>query len=209
LNAIRTTEALQETYPGLAARAWTAEALDGRAELPPLAATAHTFPKSAAHAENMSRFFREVGYSRGSPVEFQIRKSLDGSMNYSNRSALVDMLLYAEIRCGLIIGLHDLAALSLPVAFGLGREAEQLEFGHISNRQQPVEEDDPVLISNGTIIASLVHGPDRATMIRPETKTVWGVIFAAPNDPQDVLESSQQMACDEGEAHGVWRVLAR
>jgi DNA/RNA-binding domain of Phe-tRNA-synthetase-like protein len=207
---LQLTAGLADRHAGLKAGAWYAEQVTTTGVgLPPLAEVAAAHPEALDVAQRMSAVFRRAGAKGRSPVEFQIRKVRDGSMRYSGRNGLVDLLLYTEVRTGLIVGLHDAARLELPVRFGLGSEAAQPSFSHISGSERSVGDEEPVLLSGEAIVGSLLKGPDDATKVVAGTERVWGVVFGAPDDSAALVDEALDGICAEGERQGAWRVLAK
>ena len=202
---IRTSAGLAAAYPGAFAISWrvkTRPAADG--DLPPLQVVAQSHPDAPIRAQNMTRFFRDLGASGRSPVEFQIRKALDDSLVYSQRNALVDYLLYQEVRSGLLIGLHDASHISSELCYGLAEEASAPEYEHISGKTVTLNPREPVLVDDGRIIASLRHGPDRETRITNASDDVIGVLFGSPADSSEFAAEMVDEVERDGRTRGLW-----
>jgi hypothetical protein len=199
------TASLARVWPGLHAEIWHACVLfDAAHRLPPLHETASEADAGRRRAENMSAFFRALGARGRSPVEFQITKAAAGELDYSRRNTLVDFLLYAEVRTGLLIGFHDASLVSDGIELGLASDARELKYTHMSQREISLRPTEPVLIANRSIIGSLRHGPDYATRITPATKTVWAVVFASPEEVGDELTEAATMIRAAGVDLGIW-----
>jgi len=202
---IHCSDLLAEKYPGLTAAMWQATFLgESVGDLPSLMAIASENTEAQRRATNMTAFFRELGAKGRSPVEFQIEKAQDGTLAYSRRNILVDYLLYTEVWSGFLIGFHDREALGENLVYGLAKEADAPSFEHISRKTVTMRPDEPALIANGRIVASLRHGPDFATRVHDKTTSLWGVLFAAPSDRRDTVERVMAMICDDGVTRGVW-----
>lgn len=154
----------------------------------------------------MSTFYRTTGSRSRSPVEFQYRKALEGALDYSRRNRVVDFLLYGELRTGFLLGIHDLNQLSLPVTLGLPQEVGNPAFLHVSNRDYEPKASEPILISGGVAIASLIGGPDRGTSITKKTKGVLGLVLPSPQDGAGDVASAVAYLSTHGEELGLWRV---
>jgi DNA/RNA-binding domain of Phe-tRNA-synthetase-like protein len=157
----------------------------------------------------MTAFFRDLGAKGRSPVEFQIEKARAGDLKYSRRHPLIDYLLFAEVFSGYLIGLHDLDAVGDKLVYGLAKEASKPEFEHISRKQIELKPDEPVLIADDQIIASLRHGPDYATRVQDSTTAIWGVMFASPDDSPDEADRALTQILDEGVERGIWALSSR
>jgi hypothetical protein len=199
------TASLARVWPGLHAEIWRGRVLsDAPHRLPPLHETASNADAGRRRAENMSAFFRALGARGRSPVEFQITKAAADKLHYSRKSPLVDFLLYAEVRTGLLIGFHDASLVGDGIELGLASDARELTYTHMSEREIALRPTEPVLIANRVIIGSLRHGPDYATRITAVTKAVWAVAFASPGEARDELTEVARMIRIAGVDLGIW-----
>jgi hypothetical protein len=197
------SELLRKRYPGLIAASWYAQWAGGSTDdLPSLQTAGAAVPQR--RATNMTEFFRQLGAKGRSPVEFQIQKAREGTLAYSRRSVLVDYLLYLEVWSGYLIGLHDCEALGKNMFYGLAQEAHEPSLAHISGKALTIKPDEPVLITDGRIFASLRHGPDRETCITSTTRKLWGVMFATPQDDPSELDVTLAQIREDGLARGIW-----
>lgn len=203
-SLIRQSDALAARYPGLTVGVWSGRVVCCTKELPPLGQASSHREVSWRRATNMTAFFRELGAKGSSPVEFQIRKAREGTLQYSHHNRLVDYLLYAEICSGFLIGLHDRDTLQHELIYGLASEADQPTLAHISGKTLTLRPDEPVLMANGRIFASLRYGPDHATRICDTTVNFWGVLFGSLQDEPADVDSAIAAIWAEGIAREVW-----
>lgn len=154
--------------------------------------TLSTVPNPAADVQEDSRvlsrmqsfdkFFTENGFRSplGHQFEMVRRKGLPPG------SALVQVLLLAEMSTGLLMGAQDAAAIQGELVYDLAMEGETFKGmrGTVQCREGEI-----VLRDAEGIIASLFQGPDHRTRLAKATRDVIFFVFAVPGiDTEQIRE---------------------
>lgn len=207
----RVTKSMKADHPRLHAVAWIARLSHENPEtqLPPLDGHGLRSEVALRRATSMTTCFRSLGAKGRGPVEFQIRKAHEGKLAYSRTSPAVDYLLFLEVLTGFLVAFHDVELLGPDLSYGVGADALSPTFEHISGREMTVGPSDPVLLANARIVASLRHGPDRATRVQASTRMIWGVMFGSHEDTLAELAEVLATVCNDGTARNIWRVEER
>jgi DNA/RNA-binding domain of Phe-tRNA-synthetase-like protein len=90
------------------------------------------------------------------------------------RAPLVEAMFMAELKNLVLTAGHDLAAIGLPIRVDVSRDDDSYVL--MNGTERVLRAGDMMMVDGTGIISSVLHGPDRRTRIRPETREV---LFAA------------------------------
>ncbi len=98
-------------------------------------------------------------------------------------SALVDVMFMAEMKNLLLTAGHDLGAVVPPITLDAGTGAEV--YIKLSGETQTAKTNDMMVTDAEGTISTIIHGPDRRTMITPQSTDVLYVIYAPDGVERD------------------------
>jgi DNA/RNA-binding domain of Phe-tRNA-synthetase-like protein len=91
-------------------------------------------------------------------------------------AALVEAMFMAELKNLILTAGHDLTAVALPVRVDVTREDDRYVL--MNGRERVLGAGDMMMVDGKSIISSVLHGPDRRTRIRPETRDAFFAVYA-------------------------------
>ena len=91
-------------------------------------------------------------------------------------AGLVEAMFMAELKSGLLTAGHDCLALQLPLRLDVATPDEKYLL--LNGKEQLVKPGDMRISDAAGIVSSIIHGPDRRTMIQSSTQHVAYVVYA-------------------------------
>ncbi len=102
-------------------------------------------------------------------------------------AALVEAMFTAELKNMVLTSGHDLNSLEPPFIMDVAGEGET--FTMLAGREASVKAGDILFRDAAGPAGSIVHGPDKRTMIRPETKDVLLLAWGVPGLTPKIIEN--------------------
>ncbi len=99
-------------------------------------------------------------------------------------TALVEAMFAAELKNLLLTAGHDLDALQGPLRLDAAVGGESYE--GLNGRPQALKAEDMFLADEAGIISSILYGPDRRTMITPQTRRALYTVYAPSGIPTEI-----------------------
>jgi DNA/RNA-binding domain of Phe-tRNA-synthetase-like protein len=93
-------------------------------------------------------------------------------------AALVEAMFMEELRNMLLTAGHDLDLIEPPLSLNVARETEA--YVRLNGQEQMLKAGDMTISDAHGIISSIIYGPDRRTMIRPDTTSVLFTVYGVP-----------------------------
>jgi DNA/RNA-binding domain of Phe-tRNA-synthetase-like protein len=109
-------------------------------------------------------------------VQLQLESILLKGKSIPRVAALVEAMFMAEMDDLLLTAGHDLDALQLPVTLNVARGDET--YITLRGLEQTLKVGDMFIADGGSIISSIIYGPDERTQISPRTKNVIFTVYA-------------------------------
>jgi DNA/RNA-binding domain of Phe-tRNA-synthetase-like protein len=101
-------------------------------------------------------------------------------------SPLVEAMFMAELRNMLLTAGHDLDLIRLPLLLDVARGTER--YTKINGQEQVLKAGDMFIGDGEGVISSVIHGPDRRTMITAKTRNVLYTVYAVPGVSEQELK---------------------
>ena len=135
-------------------------------------------------AKAISRFYKTQGEKNRSHIESLI-KSIANGKKIKPVNFIVDSVMIAELRNGLLLGVHDLDRIQGDILVDLAAEGEG--FDGIGHRYISTRKNEVVLRDDSGIWASFPQGPDARTVVDAATKNVIILGFFAPETTRETM----------------------
>lgn len=135
-------------------------------------------------AKGISRFYKTQGEKNRSHIESLI-KSIANGKKIKPVNFIVDSVMIAELRNGLLLGVHDLDRIQGDILVDLAAEGEG--FDGIGHRYINTRENEVVLRDDSGIWASFPQGPDARTVVDAATKNVIILGFFTPETTLETM----------------------
>jgi DNA/RNA-binding domain of Phe-tRNA-synthetase-like protein len=135
-------------------------------------------------AKAISRFYKVQGEKNRSHIESLI-KSISNGKGIKPVNFIVDSVMIAEVRNGLLLGVHDLDRIEGDVVLDAAREGEGFE--GIGQRPIIARQNEIVLRDSMGIWASYTQGPDARTVVNPDSKNVMILGFFTPETSGETM----------------------
>lgn len=100
-------------------------------------------------------------------------------------AALVEAMFMAELSTLLLTAGHDLDIVVPPVRADVANGTEA--YMRINGEAQALKEGDMFIADAVGVMSAIIYGPDRRTMITPETENVLFTIYAPPGIPRSLV----------------------
>lgn len=100
-------------------------------------------------------------------------------------AALVEAMFMAELAYLLLTAGHDLDAVKAPVRVDVADGSET--YVRINGEEQVLKARDMAIFDAEGVLSSIIYGPDRRTMITPETRNVLFTLYAPPGVPRELV----------------------
>ncbi|MGC9348611.1 MAG: phenylalanine--tRNA ligase beta subunit-related protein [Anaerolineae bacterium] len=101
-------------------------------------------------------------------------------------AALVEAMFMAELEHLLLTAGHDLDHVVPPVTVSVAEGTET--YTRINGREQTLKAGDMYIADSQGVMSSIIYGPDRRTMIRPETRKVLFTTYAPAGIGETLVE---------------------
>jgi DNA/RNA-binding domain of Phe-tRNA-synthetase-like protein len=101
------------------------------------------------------------------------------------RAALVEAMFMAELKNLVLTAGHDLAAVRLPIRVDVSRDDDSYVL--MNGTERVLRAGDMMMVDGTSIISSVLHGPDRRTRIKPETREVLFAAYAPAQIGENVV----------------------
>jgi DNA/RNA-binding domain of Phe-tRNA-synthetase-like protein len=121
-------------------------------------------------------YYRKFGYSYH--VLAQLESVLKGKKQLHVESGLLQSMFITEIESMLLTAGHDLAALKTPLRLAVAEGDEP--YVSISGNEVTAVRDDLMVVSGGSIVSSILRGPDSASRITGRTTEALFTLYAPP-----------------------------
>lgn len=129
-------------------------------------------------------YYKKFGYSYH--VLAQLESVLSGKRTIHAETGLLAAMFQTELESMLLTAGHDLAKLRLPLSLKLAAGTER--YVSISGKEAAAVAGDMAVCSGGSVISSILRGPDYNSRITPETQGVVFTLYAPPGfDAQTLL----------------------
>lgn len=157
-------------------------------------------------AKEISRVYKTQGEKNRSHIESLI-KSIANGKKIKPVNFIVDSVMIAELRNGLLLGVHDLDRIQGDILVDLAAEGE--EFIGIGHRSIHTRKNEVVLRDGSGIWASYPQGPDARTVVDAATKNVIILGFFTPETTRETMVHGMTEAVEillkaaEGEGKGI------
>jgi DNA/RNA-binding domain of Phe-tRNA-synthetase-like protein len=102
-----------------------------------------------------------------------------------SRAALVEAMFMAELENVILTAGHDLTAVALPVRADVAREGDRYVLMNGSERE--AVPGDMMMVDGGSIISTVLYGPDQRTRIGPDTTDVLFAAYAPAGIGEDAV----------------------
>lgn len=127
-------------------------------------------------------------------VQLQLESVAFKGKPIASGSALVEAMFMAELKNLLLTAGHDLDALDLPLTLAVSRGTET--YITPNGQDQSLKARDMFIADGRGIISSILYGPDRRTLFRPQTRSALFTVYApagiTPPEIRAHLEDIQQ-----------------
>jgi DNA/RNA-binding domain of Phe-tRNA-synthetase-like protein len=107
---------------------------------------------------------------------------------------LVEAMFVTELDHLLLTAGHDLDLVAPPLALGVADGTES--YVRINGEQQVLAKGDMVISDALSVLSSIIHGPDRRTMLRPETRNAIFTVYAPEGIEVQAVEAHLQALRD-------------
>jgi DNA/RNA-binding domain of Phe-tRNA-synthetase-like protein len=135
-------------------------------------------------AKAISRCYKTQGEKNRSHIESLIKAIANGK-RIKSVNFIVDSVMIAELKNGLLLGVHDLDRIQGDIFLDVAAEGE--EFTGIGHRTVRTRENEVVLRDDSGIWASYPRGPDSRTIVDIATKNVIILGFFTPETDRDLM----------------------
>jgi DNA/RNA-binding domain of Phe-tRNA-synthetase-like protein len=130
-----------------------------------------------------------VDYYRARGKTYQVKAqwesvALEGKP-IPRRAALVEAMFMAELKNLILTAGHDLAALALPLQ--VDETHTEHRYRLLNDTERVLDDGDMMMVDGKGIVSSVLHGPDRRTRIRPETREVLFAVYAPAGVGENVV----------------------
>ncbi|MBI5572263.1 MAG: hypothetical protein HY914_20135 [Desulfomonile tiedjei] len=105
-------------------------------------------------------------------------------------AALVEAMFMAELRNMLLTAGHDLDLTRVPLKVDIAQGTEQ--YTRINGQEQVLKPRDMMISDREGVISSVIYGPDRRTMINPDTRNAVFTCYAVPGVTRQAVEQHLQ-----------------
>ena len=111
-------------------------------------------------------------------VQHQLESIVFKGKSIPRVAALVEAMFIAELRNMLLTAGHDRDSIKGRITVDVSKGSE--EYVRINGQEQQLKAGDMMMADEHGVISSVIYGPDRRTMITPETRNALFAIYAAP-----------------------------
>lgn len=118
-------------------------------------------------------------------VQHQVASIALKGRDIPRTAALVEAMFMAELNTLLLTAGHDLDSVTPPIRVGVASGTES--YTSISGAEQTLKPDDMFIADSQGILSSIIYGPDRRTMIGPDTRNVLFTIYGPPGVPASLV----------------------
>lgn len=132
-----------------------------------------------------SAYYRRFGKTYH--VQLQLESLLFKARSIPTVSALVEAMFMAELEDLLLTAGHDVASLEGPVRVEVASGEETFE--RLSGGEQRLKAGDMYMADDRGIISVVLHGPDRRTSIRSETREAFFAVYAPSGVGREAVRS--------------------
>jgi len=136
----------------------------------------------------MSYFYKQMGVDRKCHIE-TLLKAYKEQRRFKSHSYLVDVIYYAELATGLLMGVHDLTAISGDISLFLA--SGEVSYEHISSKFIVPAKNSICLRDSKRIFGSLALGPDKFTKVTDLTEQAVLFIFIPPKIDQIIVNEKK------------------
>jgi DNA/RNA-binding domain of Phe-tRNA-synthetase-like protein len=144
-------------------------------------------------AKAISRFYKTQGEKNRSHIESLI-KSIANGKRIKPVNFIVDSVMIAELRNGLLLGVHDLDRIQGDILLDIATESEG--FDGIGHRSIHTRKSEVVLRDDSGIWASYPQGPDARTVVDGTTKNVIILGFFTPETTRETMVQGMRDAVE-------------
>ncbi len=102
-------------------------------------------------------------------------------------AALVETMFMAELKNMVLTSGHDLDSLKPPLSMDVARGGEG--FTMLAGKEASAKSGDIIFRDSAGIAGSIIHGPDKRTMIRPDTTRAMFVAWGVPDLSRETILS--------------------
>lgn len=144
--------------------------------------------KIALHAHPVLQAYRDYykKFDKTYHVQSQLESVVFGGRSIPRPLPLVQAMFMAELDNMLLTAGHDLAALSFPLAIGLGRE--DLSYILMNGSPQALKIDDMCMSDQSGVISSVIYGPDQRTRLSPAASDAVFVVYAPDGISEEAIQ---------------------
>jgi|CXWL01.1.fsa_nt_gi DNA/RNA-binding domain of Phe-tRNA-synthetase-like protein len=135
------------------------------------------------------KFFQLWGFS--CPLPNHLKKTID--QGFPNRNIFIDTHIVAEMTNGILMGIQDYRKFVGEIQIDVAKEGEK--FAGISTTIF-CKEGEIILRDSEDIVASLLQGPDKRTLVGQETTDVVIYAFMVPGIEKMLLEQSLKQSVE-------------
>lgn len=118
-------------------------------------------------------------------VQHQLESVALKGRSMPRTAALVEAMFMAELENLLLTAGHDLDVVAPPITIDIAAGSET--YVGINDQRQTLKANDMFIADSVGVISSILYGPDRRTMIRPETESVVFTVYAVKDVPTALL----------------------
>jgi DNA/RNA-binding domain of Phe-tRNA-synthetase-like protein len=105
-------------------------------------------------------------------------------------AAMVEAMFMEELRNMLLTAGHDLDAIKLPLTLAVSDGTET--YVRIDGKEQVLKAGDMMIRDAVGVISSVIYGPDRRTMIVPETENALFTVYGVPGVSEQAIRQHLQ-----------------
>ncbi len=125
------------------------------------------------------------GFKKTYHVQHQLESVALKERDIPRAAALVEAMFMAELAYLLLTAGHDWDAVTLPLYVDVAEGSES--YFRINGHEQALKAGDMVIADAEGILSSIIYGPDRRTMITPETRNAVFTTYAPPGVPRELV----------------------